>query len=74
MDTVGKRLMRAREKLGMTQTEFAKNAGLKLAAYNNYEHDRREPPPAAARKLFYAYGISLDYIYIGRVKPPVDVG
>lgn len=68
MDTVGKRLIKAREKLGMTQTEFAEQAGIKIAAYNNYEHDRRIPSLAEAKKLVTAYGLTLDYIYLGRIR------
>lgn len=66
MDEIGSRLRRVREALGMTQTDFAKQAGISLQAYHQYEVGSRTPALAQGKKLANAYDITLDYIYLGR--------
>lgn len=59
------RIVWHRSLLGKTQDEYAKAAGLKRPALNNYESGDFQIGLAAARALRRTYGLSLDFIYEG---------
>lgn len=61
MSTKGARLREAREKLGLTQEEFAKRCGVHRRSQVNYEMDRRHPGEAYLDALD---DLGIDSIYI----------
>jgi transcriptional regulator with XRE-family HTH domain len=61
----GERLVAAREKRGLNQTELAKEAGLQPAAIGHFEKNRRKPSFANVRALAKALQVSADYL-LGR--------
>lgn len=62
----GDRLIAAREKRGLSQTELAKLAGLQPAAIGHFERERRKPSFANVRALAKALNVASDYL-LGRV-------
>ncbi|MEE4211267.1 MAG: helix-turn-helix transcriptional regulator [Parvularcula sp.] len=64
-DNFGRRLVSAREKRGLSQTELAKLAGLQPAAIGHFERDRRKPSFANVRALARALNVSSDFL-LGR--------
>lgn len=63
---IGARLVVTREALGYSsQTDFADKAGLAQNTYNQYETGAKRPSLDFAIKLCRAYGITLDWIYMG---------
>jgi transcriptional regulator with XRE-family HTH domain len=68
---IGLRLQLARAVLTagrgrVTQAQFALDAGLNAPLYNNYERGISRPQLENALKLVKTYGLSLDYIYLGK--------
>lgn len=61
----GERLIAAREKRGLSQTDLAKLAGLQPAAIGHFERDRRKPSFANVRALAKALNVASDYL-LGR--------
>jgi transcriptional regulator with XRE-family HTH domain len=61
----GDRLLAAREKRGLNQTELAKASGLQPAAIGHFEKNRRKPSFANVRALAKALEVSADYL-LGR--------
>ena len=61
----GDRLVAAREKRGLNQTELAKKSGLQPAAIGHFEKSRRKPSFANVRALAKALEVSADYL-LGR--------
>ncbi|EOZ4487318.1 helix-turn-helix domain-containing protein [Salmonella enterica subsp. diarizonae] len=70
MNSFGIMLKEERERLGLSQTEFAEACGVKRVAQGNYENDKRSPDAAyliAAAKL----GVDVNYLITGvRVTSP----
>jgi transcriptional regulator with XRE-family HTH domain len=64
---IGRRLREAREAVSVGQAEFAAAAGIKANTYNQWEQGKKRPDIAGAAKLCDAHGLTLDYIYRGRV-------
>jgi transcriptional regulator with XRE-family HTH domain len=62
---VGRRLREIRKAMGMTQKEFAQRAG---NAYAQYECGHRKPSVSMAGKFTATYGLTLDFIYLGKRK------
>ena len=62
---IAARLSLVREAHGLTQTEFARRAGLGVSAWNNYESGRKRISIDAAIALCETYNLTLDYIYLG---------
>lgn len=50
----------------ITQTDFARRAGLTQSGYTHYENGMRLPSIAAAAALVDSYDVSLDWIFLGR--------
>ena len=72
-ETVGERLQRLREALGLTQEQLGRAAGVPPTSLRNYEQGRRLPRLDAAVKLADALGITLDALAgctrpVGRTK------
>ena len=59
------RLVKAREKRGLNQTELAQKSGLQPAAIGHFERNRRKPSFANVRALAKALEVSADYL-LGR--------
>lgn len=54
---------------GMTdlnQKEFALKNGFNVTQWNNWEAGQRRIPIEASEKLCHVYGVTLDFIYMGR--------
>lgn len=64
-EDIAARIRWHRDLLGMTQAEYAKNAGLKRAQLNNWESGTFQVGLSGARALRKTYGLSLDFIYEG---------
>lgn len=62
---IGNRLQLTREALGLTQRQFAQDAGLKPSAYNQYETGYKKPSVDAANALCDRYKLTLDWIFRG---------
>lgn len=64
-DGFGARLLMARERRGLSQTEVARLAGLQPAAIGHFENNRRKPSFANVRALARALDVASDYL-LGR--------
>ena len=64
-DDFGARLVQAREKRGLSQSEVARLAKLQPAAIGHFERDRRKPSFANVRALARALNVSSDFL-LGR--------
>lgn len=64
-DDFGVRLVQAREKRGLSQSELARLARLQPAAIGHFERDRRKPSFANVRALARALNVSSDFL-LGR--------
>ena len=62
---IGRRLELTRRAIGLTQLDFARRAGLASNSYNQYENGVNRPQIDAALAIVDAYGITLDWIYLG---------
>jgi transcriptional regulator with XRE-family HTH domain len=67
MEAIGERLRMTREALGFKQNEFAEKAGIPNNTYNQYEKGKKRPFLENAQKLVDTYGLSLDWIYDGKM-------
>lgn len=67
----GERLRRIRLLIvDKSSREVAQNLGVEVSTYRTWERGSRRISISAATKIAEQYGISLDYIYLGRVRPP----
>lgn len=65
---IGKRLRALRERLAtLNQAQLAASLGVQPTRLNNWETGVRRIPLECAEKLVDTYGLSLDWIYRGRV-------
>lgn len=62
METVGNRITKAREVLGMKQKELAVKTGIPISSLSRFENNIREPKSQALAKLSSALGVSVDYL------------
>lgn len=58
----GDRIAEERNRLELTQEEFAKHAGIQRSALSHYEKNRREPDLETLKKIAKALGVTTDYI------------
>lgn len=70
METIGARLREERERLGLTQPDFAQKVGVGKGAQINYEQNRRVPD-AAYLALAAQMGADALYILTGERSRPV---
>lgn len=66
--TAGKRLKKARDYVGLTQTEFAENFGLKWDKIKNIETETHKLSPDFAEKIEQKYSISGWWLLTGKGK------
>lgn len=50
----------------LNQKEFATKHGFNVTQWNNWESGTRRIPVESAEKLCHLYGLTLDFIYMGR--------
>lgn len=50
----------------LAQKEFASRHGFNVSQYNNWATGARRIPIEAAQKFALTYGLTLDWIYLGR--------
>lgn len=62
MDSIAKRITRARLDLGINQKELAKKAEVTEASLSRYENGVREPKSAVLTRLADALEVSTDYL------------
>lgn len=62
MDTIGKRITKARRYLGMNQKELCEKAEINEATLSRYENGLREPKAATLSKLAEVLEVSTDYL------------
>lgn len=63
LKTVGERLALTRQALRLTQTEFARRAGVAQNTYNQIENGRKLPSIELSLALCDAHQITLDWIF-----------
>lgn len=64
---IGNRLKAVREAFSdMSQKDWAASHTFEATQWNNWEKGTRRIPIEAAEKLCHLYGLSLDFIYLGR--------
>lgn len=68
IEAVASRLKRVREILGYTKKEFAERAGMTEQTYGPFENAKRELSLSAAKKLRKRYGLSLEFMYFGKIE------
>ena len=66
-EAVGARLQRVREILGMSKKDFAEKIDKSEQAYGAYENAKRRLTLDTAIKLRKTYGLSLEFIYFGKI-------
>lgn len=64
---IGERLRITREALGLTGTEFAKDAGVLQNGYSQYETGIRRLTLPAANRLCERHGLTMDWLFRGDV-------
>lgn len=62
---IADRLKATRGALGLTPIEFARAAGISIAAYSNWENARGRPGLTQAIRLATVHGLTLDWLYLG---------
>lgn len=65
---IAKRLCAFRKTLGLTQKEFAEKHKFPRTRYNHWERGVRRIPVESAAILEDRYGLTLDFIYLGRLR------
>lgn len=67
-EAVAARLERIRSILGLSKKEFAEKADISEQAYGAFENGRRDLSLDAAKKLRKTYGLSLEFLYFGKIE------
>jgi transcriptional regulator with XRE-family HTH domain len=62
---VGRRLLRTRTAMGLTQNEMAARCGVGRTTYNQYETGVRRLTLDAAMNICREFSITLDWLYMG---------
>jgi transcriptional regulator with XRE-family HTH domain len=70
MDEIGDRLRTERERLGLSQTEFAAMGGVNRNAQGNYELGKRQPD-ALYLSLVAAHGVDVQFVVTGIAAAPI---
>lgn len=69
MSAFSERLIRLRKDKGFSQNALAKEIGVSLRTYQDYEYGVREPQVAIFSRIADFYGVTLDYL-AGRSDEP----
>ncbi|MEM0900883.1 MAG: helix-turn-helix domain-containing protein [Pseudomonadota bacterium] len=72
-DTMGGRLVAAREAMGFTTAQFARQLGIKSSTLQNWENDRAEPRSNKLIMLAGMLNVSPTWILTGRGESPTTV-
>lgn len=64
---VGARIRLVRVAHKLSQSQFADLCGLNLSAIGNWEQGRQRPSIDASQKISDAFGLTLDYLLLGRL-------
>lgn len=64
-ETMGQRLQRLRERINLSQPQFAAKAGVPVGTLRNWEQDWRLPSLPAAVRLAAALGVTVDELVAG---------
>lgn len=67
MRQIGSRLKATRSALDLTQEAIALAIGVERSAYKNWELGERFPDPIAMMRLCDRFGVSMDWIYRGKL-------
>jgi transcriptional regulator with XRE-family HTH domain len=65
---IANRLRAFRETLGLNQKDFAQKHNFSPSQYANWETGERRIPVESAALLEDRYGLTLDFIYLGRLR------
>lgn len=65
MENIGQKIQTIREKLGMTQAEFANRIGISRTHVSNLESDVSQPSNALLRFICKEYGVREDWVRYG---------
>lgn len=71
-DTLGGRIVRAREALGLDEQEASKRVAVTLETYHNWETDRDEPRANKLSMLAMCLSVSPTWLLYGRGKSPIS--
>lgn len=71
-DTLGGRIVRAREALSLDEKEAATRVGVTLETYKNWETDRDEPRANKLSMLAMCLSVSPTWLLYGRGKSPIS--
>ncbi len=71
-DTLGGRIVRAREALGLDEIEASTRVGVTLETYQNWETDRDEPRANKLSMLAMCLSVSPTWLLYGRGKSPIS--
>ena len=66
-EAIGLRIRRFRESLSMSAKDFARANGFSPSQLANWEYGNRRISVDASMRLVTRYGLTLDYIYMGRL-------
>ncbi len=64
---IAARLLRVREIFDMNKKDFGARAGISEQAYGAFENAQRSLTLVAAKKLRKTYGLSLEFMYFGKI-------
>jgi len=67
IEAVAARLKRVRTILGLSKKDFSERAGIGEQVYGPFENAKRELSLNAAKKLRKTYGLSLQFMYFGKI-------
>lgn len=67
IEAVAARLKAARDALQMSKRDFAERAGMGEQTYGPFENGKRPLSLEAAKKLRKAYGLTLEFMYFGKI-------
>lgn len=62
---IGKRLLEARKKKGMTQQALADKTGIKTTAISRYENSKKTPSLITLASFALALDVTIDYLFFG---------
>ncbi|MBU9695212.1 helix-turn-helix domain-containing protein [Limosilactobacillus portuensis] len=65
MSVTSERITALREQRGWSKTYVAKNLGLNLSTYANYEYGNREPDIKTLADIAELFGVTTDYLIDG---------
>ena len=71
-DTLGGRIVRAREALDLDEMEASQRVGVTLETYQNWEMDRDEPRANKLSMLAMCLSVSPTWLLYGRGKSPIS--